>query len=120
MQALKRLLAWAGLIDGDTPPPTEKALAENFKAFFETTYGTPEAAAPTDAGADAGEAGGTGNGNSDGTVETAAARRGVRRCPNFEALSYLSALEKAKAEMKMLFVYLHAPHHFNSQVRDHE
>eukprot|EP00750_Incisomonas_marina_P020727 INCI4076.2.p1 GENE.INCI4076.2~~INCI4076.2.p1 ORF type:complete len:372 (+),score=80.88 INCI4076.2:202-1317(+) len=102
MHALKRLLAWAGIIDGDTPPPTEKALAENFKVFFENTYGTRAAAAN-----------GNGDENAAGAEDTATRR--FSQCPNFEALSYLSALEKAKAEMKMLFVYLHGPHHFNSQ-----
>ena len=105
MHALKRLLAWAGIIDGDTPPPTEKALAENFKVFFENTYGTRAAAAN-----------GNGDENAAGAEDTATRR--FSQCPNFEALSYLSALEKAKAEMKMLFVYLHGPHHFNSQVRE--
>jgi len=36
--------------------------------------------------------------------------------PTFEGLTFLSALEKARAQMKLLFVYIHAPHHYNTPV----
>ena len=70
-----------GLSDGDQPLPTEKELAQNFKAKFEAQYT---------------------NSND--------------RCIEFQPLSYLSALEKAKAQMKLFFVYLHSPHHYNTPV----
>jgi hypothetical protein len=127
MHALKRVLAWIGLIEGDTPPPTESQLAESFKAFFERTYGTRvpgsgggSGAALSQATTASGSARGGGSGGdsssraggSDGdaaATTTEPPTRAVTGCPDFEPLSYLSALDKAKAQMKCLFVFVKSP-----------
>jgi hypothetical protein len=99
MNAIRRLLAWVGLIEGPEPPPTEKRLAEHFKAWFEATYGNAAAAPAEPAVGAVGDA-----------------RPAPPGCLDFQDLSYLSALEKAKAELKCLLVYLHAPHHIYTNV----